>query len=82
MEKEIWIKAKTDTVGLEAFYQSHKNDYMWKKRVDVDLLSSTDSKIIKKAQGYLKSGKSLDYIKDKLNKCLMNLGLSCFFSFP
>ena len=68
MEKEIWIKAKTDTVGLEAFYQSHKNDYMWKKRVDVDLLSSTDSKIIKKAQGYLKSGKSLDYIKDKLNK--------------
>ncbi|MVO07589.1 peptidylprolyl isomerase [Flavobacterium sp. TP390] len=68
MEKEIWIKAKTDTVGLEAFYQSHKNDYMWKKRVDVDLLSSTDGKIIKKAQGYLKNGKSLDYIKEKLNK--------------
>ena len=30
--------------------------------------NNTDSKIIKKAQGYLKSGKSLDYIKDKLNK--------------
>ncbi|MBF04506.1 MAG: peptidylprolyl isomerase [Flavobacterium sp.] len=68
MEKEIWIKAKTDTVGLEGFYQNHKKDYMWKKRVDVDLLSSTDAKIIKKAQSYLKSGKSIEYIKEKLNK--------------
>lgn len=68
MEKEIWIKAKTDTVGLEGFYQNHKKDYMWKKRVDVDLLSSTDAKIIKKAHSYLKSGKSIEYIKEKLNK--------------
>ncbi len=68
MEKEIWIKAKTDTIGLNNFYENHKNDYLWKKRLDVDLLSSTDSKIIKKAQSYLKSGKSLEYIKEKLNK--------------
>ncbi|VXC33188.1 Peptidylprolyl isomerase [Flavobacterium sp. 9AF] len=68
MEKEIWVKAKTDTIGLQKFYENHKNDYMWKKRVDIDLLSSTDSKIIKKAQSYLKSGKTLEFIKEKLNK--------------
>ena len=68
MEKEIWVKAKTDTIGLEAFYQNHKNDYLWQKRVDVDILSSTDAKTIKTAHSYLKKGKSLDYIKEKLNK--------------
>lgn len=68
MEKEIWNKAKTDSIGLASFYEKNKNDYMWKKRFDVDLLSSTDEKILKQAQSYLKKGKSLDYIKEKLNK--------------
>ncbi|WP_445711158.1 peptidylprolyl isomerase [Flavobacterium sp.] len=67
MDKEIWTKAKTDTIGLSEFYNDHKNDYMWKKRLDVDLLSSTDEKTIEKARKYLKKGKSLEYIKEKLN---------------
>ena len=68
MEKEIWNKAKTDTVGLNEFYDKHKKEYMWKKRFDVDILSSTDQKMLKKAQSYLKKGKSLDFIKEELNK--------------
>ncbi|NHN27689.1 peptidylprolyl isomerase [Flavobacterium jejuense] len=68
MEKEIWVKAKTDTIGLKKFYENHKNEYLWKKRLDVDILSSTDSKTIKAAKSYLKKGKSLEYIKEKLNK--------------
>lgn len=68
MEKEIWNKAKTDTIGLKDFYDNHIKDYMWKKRLDVDILSSTNEKILKKAQSYLKKGKSLDYIKEELNK--------------
>ena len=67
MEKEIWTKAKTDTTGLFKFHKEHEKDYMWKKRLDVDLLSSTDEKIIKKAKSYLKKGKTLEYIKEKLN---------------
>ena len=68
MEKEIWEKAKVDSVGLEAFHQKHINDYMWKTRYDVDIFSSTDAKIANKAKSYLKKGKSIDYIKEKLNK--------------
>lgn len=68
MEKEIWNKAKTDTIGLEAFHKSHLKDYMWENRYDVDIYSSTDKKSIEKAQSYLKKGKSIDYIKEKLNK--------------
>lgn len=56
MEKEIWNKAKTDTIGLEAFHKSHLKDYMWGNRYDVDIYSSTDKKSIEKAQSYLKKG--------------------------
>lgn len=68
MEKEIWDKAKTDSIGLEKFYNMNKANYMWKKRYDVDIYSSTDEKIVAKAQNYIKKGKSIEYIKEKLNK--------------
>ncbi|MBC7439795.1 MAG: peptidylprolyl isomerase, partial [Flavobacterium sp.] len=32
MEKEIWNRAKTDTLGLKTFYDAHKMQHMWKKR--------------------------------------------------
>ncbi len=67
MEKEIWNKAKNDTVGLEKFRLDNLKNYQWKERMDVDIFSSTDEKVIKKAQSYLKKGKSIDFIKQKLN---------------
>lgn len=67
MEKEIWNKAKNDTIGLEKFRLENIANYQWKKRFDVDLFSSTDEKVIKKAQAYLKKGKSISYIKEQLN---------------
>lgn len=67
MEKEIWNKAKNDTIGLEKFRLENIANYQWKKRFDVDLFSSTDEKVIKKAQTYLKKGKSITYIKEQLN---------------
>jgi len=68
MEKEIWNRAKNDTIGLNEFFKNNISNYQWKKRYNVDILSSTDAKIIEKAQKYLKKGKSLDYIKEQLNK--------------
>lgn len=68
MEKEIWNKSKSDTLGLENYYNVNKNSYKWKKRYDVDILSSTDEKAILEVKKYLNKGKSLDFIKEKLNK--------------
>lgn len=68
MEKEIWERAKTDTIGLNAFYKKNSMNYMWKNRYEVDIYSSTDDKIISKAKSYIEKGKSIDYIKSKLNK--------------
>ena len=68
MEKEIWAKSKTDTIGLEKYYEANKSKYSWKERYDIDVLSSTDEKVTEKASKYLKSGKSIDYIKSKFNQ--------------
>ena len=68
MENEIWTKSKTDTVGLKKYYESNKSKYNWKERYDVDILSSTDAKVIEEAQKMLKKGKSIEAIKAKFNK--------------
>ena len=67
MEKEIWDRAKTDTIGLKKFYDEHKTEHMWKRRVDVTIASSTKQDIIKKAQAFLKKNEKPQAIKDKLN---------------
>lgn len=68
MEKEIWNKAKNDTIGLKNYFENNSKNYQWKKRFTADILSSTDKKIVEKAQKFLKKGKSLDYIRTQLNK--------------
>jgi peptidyl-prolyl cis-trans isomerase SurA len=67
MEKEIWDKSKTDSIGLKSFYDAHKINYNWKKRVDVIITSSTNMEVIKKAEKMLKQNNTPDQIKEKLN---------------
>lgn len=67
MEKEIWTKSKTDTLGLKSFYDKNLKNYNWKNRLDVTILSSTKSDVIKTAEKLLKQDKTADFIKEKLN---------------
>lgn len=67
MEKEIWERAKIDTIGIQNFYNSVKYNHMWKKRVEASIYSSTKLEIIKKALGLLKKDNLPKDIKEKLN---------------
>jgi len=67
MEKEIWEKSKTDTLGLAAFHEANAGKYMWKKRYDVVIISSTKADMAKKAHKLIKQGKTADEIKSALN---------------
>ncbi|TPD65790.1 peptidylprolyl isomerase [Flavobacterium microcysteis] len=67
MEKEIWEKAKTDSIGLQNFYEARKNNYRWGNRLDALVLSSTKKDMAKQAQKLLKQGKSAEFIKEKFN---------------
>ncbi len=67
MEKEIWEKAKTDSIGLQKFYKENATKYQWTDRVDAIILSSTNQDIINKANKLLKKNKSADEIRASLN---------------
>lgn len=68
MEREIWDKAKNDSIGLEQYYKNHVDNYQWNDRVEADIYSSTDKDIIKQTRKFLKKGKDAAYIKEQLNK--------------
>lgn len=67
MEKEIWERSKTDTIGLKNFFEANKANYHWKKRLDVTIASSTDMNVIKNAQKMLKANSTPEQLKEKLN---------------
>jgi len=68
METQIWDKAKTDTLGLEKFFNQNKENYKWKKRVEAVIASCTQQNAATQVQQLLKEGKSLDEIKEIVNK--------------
>ena len=67
MEKEIWNKAKVDTIGLKKYFEENKLKYQWKNRAEVMTVSSTQEDFVKQAQKMLKQDVSADGIKEKLN---------------
>ncbi|MGV3460555.1 MAG: peptidylprolyl isomerase [Flavobacterium sp.] len=68
MEKEIWEKAKTDSTGLEQYFNAHRDAYMWKDRIEGDVYSTKNEAAAKSARKLLKKGKSAEDIKKELNK--------------
>jgi peptidyl-prolyl cis-trans isomerase SurA len=42
MDQKVWSRAVSDTAGLNAFYESHKSDYMWQKRMDALVVTCTE----------------------------------------
>jgi peptidyl-prolyl cis-trans isomerase SurA len=67
MNKNIWNKAKNDSIGLKAYYDDTKEQYTWNERVDAIMVSSTDSSVVRQAGELLKQGKTADEIKQQFN---------------
>lgn len=67
MEKNIWNKAKTDSLGLAKFYEGVKQKYKWSERVDAVVISAADEVIAKSAQEMLIANKTVEEIKEAIN---------------
>ncbi|RZP01579.1 MAG: hypothetical protein EVA43_06000, partial [Flavobacteriales bacterium] len=67
MNKNIWQIAKTDSIGLKNYYDKNKNNYKWKKRLDVDIYSSSDKITIEEAKTLLMRGEELTTVKKQIN---------------
>ena len=67
MGKNVWRKAKKDTVGQQKFFSEHQDRYMWKQRVDASIIGATKESVINQVQALLKEGKTGKEIKEQLN---------------
>ena len=56
MEKNVWSKASSDSVGLRAYYNAHKNQYIWSKSADVLIMNAISDDIAKAAKESIQSG--------------------------
>lgn len=67
MEKNIWNKAKTDTIGLQNYFERTKENYQWKKRADANIFSATSQANAQRVQKMLQEGKTAEEIRMILN---------------
>ncbi len=67
MNKNIWQKAKNDSLGLQEYYNKTKQDYQWKQRVDAEIYSTTSEMLAQQIQKMLAEGKTAEEIKTALN---------------
>ena len=48
--KLVWGKAVEDTIGLNNFYESKKNDYLWNERVEASIYTCSNLAIAKQVR--------------------------------
>ena len=68
MEKNIWTKAKSDSLGLRNYYEAHKTQYLWKNRVKGAVIQTTSEEDMDEVLELLRRGKSPSDVKSQLNQ--------------
>lgn len=67
MQKNIWEPSKTDTLGLEKFFEANKESYKWNTRVDGQIASTADKKIASEIRKMLRNNQTEEAIKKQFN---------------
>ncbi len=67
-DKKVWSKAVKDTLGLKAYYENIKNNYMWDERVEGSIFKVNDAKTAKLVTKELKKQKRKNILDPKLIK--------------
>lgn len=67
METKIWNATKSDTLGIESYYNQNKQNYKWNTRVEAIVASASQEEDIKVVANMLESSKSVESIKEELN---------------
>ena len=67
-DQKVWSKAVEDTAGLKAFYEKHKSNWMWGKRVQGELYTCSEEKYAKEVERLLNKGADLVEVLEKVNE--------------
>jgi len=61
-DEKVWSKAVKDTTGLKNYYDEHKGDFKWGKRIDASIYTISDTAYINKIKELVSEGLSEDDI--------------------
>ena len=63
--KMVWTKAMEDTIGLQKYFESNRENYIWGDRVEANIYTCADYKVVSKLKRLLwKKSKNMVTIKD------------------
>lgn len=68
MEKEVWKKALTDTVGLEDYYNRHASKYMWSERAKACVITVGKAESLPKVKEYIAEGVPFDSLRSVIRR--------------
>ena len=66
MEREVWKKAVSDTVGLRDFFERNASHYMWGDRVKACVITVNDPEALPKVKVYLEQGVPYDSLRSTI----------------
>ena len=69
-DKKVWSKAIKDTTGLQSFYASNKNEYMWNERADVSIYKCNDATVATQLEKVLKKKAKKGYTNEDILKMI------------
>lgn len=67
LEQKVWTAAAKDSIGLETYYEAHKEEYMWGERVDATIYDCADETIAKEIRKAIKKKKTNEEILSQFN---------------
>lgn len=73
MDEKVWSKAVKDTAGYEAYFNNHRDDYKWDKRVDASIYTFTDPSIAPTVLALVQMGKEDVDILDEIHNDSLQL---------
>ena len=63
MDKQVWKKAELDTTGIKRYYEEHKDEYMWDKRVKTILITVNNDESLARVEELINMDITADSIK-------------------
>lgn len=66
--EKIWTFATRDTVGLENYYELHKNEFMWETRLDASIYSFNDTAYVNSTRNLVSTGLSDEDVLAQVNQ--------------
>ena len=68
MEKEVWKKAVSDTVGLRAYFEKNASNYMWDDRVKACVITVNRPESLPRVKQYLNEGVPFDSLRATIQR--------------